>query len=136
MTRKLRKRIEKLKSLIPRQRTELEKETARLRWLLTLSVAFYLGDPKPGRSVAEAHARALGYPTSSEYDKALAHQDPDCIERMRLANDKLLAKFGVNWGAEWNALVDAFERVKAGFSEEYKQSWDKVQREDNLSEFA
>ena len=128
MTRKLRKRLEKFESLVPRQPTELEIETARLTWFFVLSVAYYLGDPRPGRSVAEAHARALGYATLSEYNNALADKGSDINERMRQANDKLLAKFGVNWGHQWDAVVDAFERMEAGFSEQYKQCWDKLAR--------
>ena len=91
-----------------------------------LSVAYYLGDPRPEGSIAEAYARALGYPTLSEFKKALADEGSDINERVNLANDKLLAKFGVSWGHEWDAVVDAFERMEAGFSKHYKQCWDKV----------
>jgi hypothetical protein len=42
---------------------------------------------------------------------------------MRLANSKLLAKFGVSWEHEWDAIVDAYNRMEAGFSESYETRW-------------
>ena len=65
----------------------------------------------------EAYTRALGYPRSFEFRKALEANDADLNERMRLANSKLLAKFGVTWEHEWDAIADACKRMEAGLSE-------------------
>ena len=123
MTRNIRKRLQKLESQVPRHPTKLEKETARLKCFLRYAVAYYLGDPTPEESVAEAYSRALGYPRTYEFGKACDAGDPDLTERMASANNKLLAKFGVSWGHEWDAIVDAFKLMETGFSEWYKRRW-------------
>jgi hypothetical protein len=64
--------------------------------------------------------RALGYPNSYEFRKARDANDPDLYERDRLARIKLLAKFGVSWEHEWGEIVEAVERMDAGFPEPYK----------------
>ena len=68
----------------------------------------------------EAYMRALGYTHSYEFRKALAANDPDLQEKMRLAKVKLLEKFGVSWEHEWEEIMEAFERMEAGFPERYK----------------
>ena len=42
---------------------------------------------------------------------------------MRLARIKLLAKFGVSWEHEWDEIVEAFQRMEAGFPEQYKRCY-------------
>ena len=69
------RRLQKLESQVPRQSTDAEKETERLHWFLVYAVAYYLGNPTPEGSVAEAYARALGYPNSYEYRNALDAND-------------------------------------------------------------
>jgi hypothetical protein len=39
---------------------------------------------------------------------------------MRQATTKLLAKFGVSWEHEWDEILEAFNRMEAGFSERYR----------------
>ena len=58
-----------------------------------------------------------------EFRKACEANDADLSERMCLANSKLLAKFGVSWEHESDAIADAFKRMEAGFSEWYKRCW-------------
>jgi hypothetical protein len=125
MTRDIRRRLEKLESQVPQQPTEQEK----IALLLILAVAYYLGDPAPNESVAEAYARALGYrPGSLEFRNAFEGNDAAFCEKDRLARIKLLEKFGVSWGHEWDAIVDAFELMEAGLSESYKQRLHKIAR--------
>src|SRR5262249_4374422 len=116
------RRLQKLEAQIPRQPTEHEKTVERLRCLLRCAIAFYLGDPTEEESVMTAYARALGYPDSYECREAFEAEDSDLIERDRLARIKLLAKFGVSWDHEWDEVCDAFERMQAGLSEEYKRT--------------
>jgi hypothetical protein len=127
MRRDIRRRLEKLESQVPRQPTEEEELVQLHRQFLRYGVAYYLGDPAPdgGReeSVADAYARALGYPGSFEFRKALEANDADLNERMRLAENRLLAKFGLSWEHEWDAIVDAYKRMENGFSERYKRCW-------------
>jgi hypothetical protein len=120
MTRDFQRRLQKLESQVPRQSTEEEKIVASLQWFLRCAIAYYLGDPTPGGSVAEAYMRALGYPNSNEFRKALNANDPDLYERDRLARIKLLAKFGVSLEHEWEEIIEAFKRMEAGFPEQYK----------------
>jgi hypothetical protein len=120
MTRNLQRRLQKLEAQVPRQPTEQEKQRETLRNFLICAVAYYLGDPRPEGSVAEAYRRALGYPNSYEFQKALDANDPDFQERVRLAKTKLLAKFGVSWEHERKEIAEALERMEAGLSEHYK----------------
>jgi hypothetical protein len=121
MTRNLQRRLQKLESQVPRpQPTEQEKVAASLRQFLFCAVAYYLGDPTPEGSVAEAYMRALGYPNIHEFRKALEAKDPDFFERDRLARIKLLAKFGVSLEHEWVEIVEAFKRIEARLPEQYK----------------
>jgi hypothetical protein len=125
MTRNLRQRLQKLEAQAPRQPTEQDEQIARLRGFLRLAVAYYLGDPAPdgGReeSVADAYARALGYPSSFEFRQACEVNNADLSERMRLANSKLLAKFGVSREHKSEEIGEAFKRMEAGLSESYKR---------------
>jgi hypothetical protein len=79
-----------------------------------------LGDPTPEGAPIEAFRRALGYQHSYDFQKACDANDPDLGERMRQATTKLLAKFGVSWEHEWDEILEAFNRMEAGFSERYR----------------
>ena len=70
----------------------------------------------------DAFGRALGYPSSYEFRKACEANDADLCERMRLADSQLLAKFGVSWEHESEEITEAFKRMEAGFSEQYKRA--------------
>ena len=120
MTRNLQRRLQKLESQVPRQPTEQEKNVDSLHKFLACAVGYYLGDPTPEGSVIEAYRRALGYPNSHEFRKALHTNDPDFQERVRLAKTKLLEKFGVSFGDEREKIIEAFNRMEAGFSEHFK----------------
>jgi hypothetical protein len=120
MTRDIERRLQKLESQVPRQPTEQEKNVERLQRFVRCAIAYYLGDLTPEESVAEAYMRALGYPNSYEFRKALNANDPDFYERDRLARIKLLEKFGVSWEHEWEEIIEAFQRMEAGFPEHYK----------------
>src|SRR3974390_1456144 len=101
--RDFQRRLDKLESQVPREVTEQEIEHRRVDLLLQYAVCFYLGDPTPEGSVAEAHMRALGYSDSADYKKAVERDDPDLDERMTSAKKKLWAKFGVNLDdAKWD----------------------------------
>jgi hypothetical protein len=93
MTRDIERRLRKLESLVPPQPTEEEKTARRLQRFLVCAVAYHLGDPTSGGSVMEAYRRALGYPHSYEFRKAIDAKDPEFFERDRLARIKLFAKF-------------------------------------------
>jgi hypothetical protein len=120
MTRALQWRLQKLESQVPRQPTEQEKHEKIVQRFLVCAVAYYLGDPTPEGSVAEAYGRALGYPNPHEFRKAWDAKDPDFYERDRLARIKLLEKFGVSWEHESEEIIEAFERMEAGLPERYK----------------
>ena len=121
MKRDFEQRLANLESQVPREVTEEEVARSRIVWPLHYAVCFYLGDPTPEESVAEAHMRALGYSDSADYKKAVERNDPDLDERMTSAKKKLWAKFGVNLeDAKWDAVEDALKRMEAGLSELYK----------------
>jgi hypothetical protein len=75
MTRNLQRRLQKLESQVPRQPTEQEKQRKIVQNFLICAVAYYLGDPTPAGSVAEAYRRALGYPNAYEFQKAIDAND-------------------------------------------------------------
>ena len=120
MMRYIERRLQKLESQVPLPKPTEEQEAVQsLRRFLMCAVAYYLGDPTPKGSVAEAYSRALGYSHGFEFQKAIGAEDPDFFERDRLARIKLLEKFGVSWESE--ELGEAFDRMEAGFSEHYKE---------------
>src|SRR5262245_38912208 len=105
MTRDFERRLRKLESQLLRHPTEQEKNEKRLQLFLACAVAYYLGDPTPEDSIAEAYMRALGYSNSHEYRNATF---PDRQERVLLARSKLLEKFGVSWEHESKEISEAF----------------------------
>jgi len=86
---------------------------------LELCRCLLFGRSKTGR-IGYGGLRALGYPNSYEFHKALDANGPDFRERVRLAKTKLLEKFGVSLGHEWGEIVDAFKRMEAGLPEQYQ----------------
>jgi len=131
MTRKIRTRIEKLEYLesqVPRQQTSQEIAASRIIYFMRLATACHLGNTEPGEAVVDAHARALGYATRREYKKALkdaiAHKDSNYIERNKLANIRVLEKFGVTLDDPSKRIDKAFKHMFEGFSDYYKQLWE------------
>ncbi len=122
MTRDIQRRLQKLESQVPQQPTEDDQFVESLQSFLRYAVAYYLGDPTPEESIAEAYIRALAYPNSYEFLKACDANDADLHERIHLANIKLLAKFSVSWEHEWDQIADAFQRVEDGLPEFYKRA--------------
>ena len=121
MKRDTARRLQKLESQVPPPKpTEAQKIAKSLGRFIMCAVAYYLGDPKPGESIADAYSRALGYSHSREFKEALIAKDPEFYERDRLARIKLLQKFGVSRECEWKEIIEAFHRMEAGFSEHYK----------------
>jgi hypothetical protein len=123
MTRDIERRLQKLESQVPRQPTEQEKNVERLQRFVRCAIAYYLGDLTPEESVAEAYTRALGYPNVNEFRKALGANDPDLQKRMRMANSKLLEKFGVSSEPQAEEITEAFQRMEDGLPEQYKACW-------------
>jgi hypothetical protein len=116
MRRDIQRRLQKLESQVPPpQPTEQEKIVKSLQRFLFCAVAYYLGDPRPEGSVMEAYMRALGYPHSYEFRKAIDDKDPDFFERDRLARIKLLERFGVSWEHEWEELLKPSSAWKLAF---------------------
>jgi hypothetical protein len=76
-----------------------------------------LGDPTPGGSPGQAYMQALGYRNFDEFKNT---KDPEREERIRLANTKLLEKFGVSWKHERAEIFEALRRMHAGFPDRYK----------------
>jgi len=121
MTRDFERRLQKLESQIPPpQLTEQEKAAVSVHNFLRCAVAYYLGDPTPGGSPGEAYMRALGYANFDEFKKAIEAGDPEPAERVRLANTKLLEKFGVSPKHKGEEIIEAFRRMQAGFPDRYK----------------
>ena len=121
MTRDFERRLQKLESQVPPPPpTEQEKFAETLHMFLRCAVAYYLGDPTPGGSPGQAYMQALGYRNFYEFKKAIDAKDPEPEERIRLANIKVLEKFGVSWKHEWAEIVEAFRRMHAGFPDRYK----------------
>jgi hypothetical protein len=126
MNRNIRRRLQKLESQVPRQRTEQDKLWGWFHGLLFVATAYYVGDPTPDESIRDGYARALGYePGSLEFDKALAAGDDDFNRRRREAGEKLFSKFGftVKDFLDGNIPEGAFKLMEDGFSEHYKQYW-------------
>ena len=105
-------------------------ELRLMRAFVEVCAAFYLGDPQPGESLVQAHARALGYQSSREYCDAVEARDPDVFKRIASTNNLVKAKFGVDFKHDFvhnfDKILEAFGRMEAGFSEFYKRIWDEL----------
>jgi hypothetical protein len=127
MIRDLDKRLRKLESRLPPERSEEEKSTSAFKSLLMYAVGYYFGDPKPGEPPMAAFARALGYERAGELGDALnikasGRNDPEFDEKYACANRKLFAKFGVNpKTAGRRKYSEALKRIHAGLPESYKE---------------
>jgi hypothetical protein len=127
MTPALRRRLEKLESSVRQQPTEHQKLAQYHHHFLMYAIAYHLGHPTPEESPAEAYWRALGYSNSLEFRMACDACDADYRERTSRADRELLTKFGVSREEdEWDAIVDAYMRMEAGFSEDYKMRFASV----------
>src|SRR5262245_57913731 len=121
MMRDIERRLQKLESQVPPPPPTDEEKTAQyLQRFLTCAIAYYLGDPTPRGSVAEAYSRALGYSHSYEFIKDVNAKDRDLLERVRLAKIKLLEKFGVSAECGREEIIEALLRMEAGLPERYK----------------
>src|SRR5262245_14959188 len=82
MMRDIERRLHKLESQVPPPKpAEEQKIVQGLQRFLMNAVAYYLGDPTPKESIAQAYMRALGYSHWYEFRKALDANDPDFFER-------------------------------------------------------
>ena len=120
MTRDLRKRIRKLKFLIPRRPNE---QDVVFQFIRASYCAYRLlfGEPTENDLIASACARGLGYPRPFEFRNGLGSHVAGLNERFALANTRLLAKFGVNKNNDWDAICGAYARMERGLPESYKR---------------
>jgi hypothetical protein len=126
MIRDLDKRLRKLESRLPPERSEEEEFKSEFQSLLMYAVGYYFGDPKPDEPPVAAFARALGYEHRELLDalkkKASGGNDPEFDEKYARANRRLFAKFGVNpKAAGGREFSEARKRIYAGLSESYKK---------------
>jgi hypothetical protein len=122
MIRDLDKRLRKLESRLPPERSEEEKNKSALFLFLTAAIGYYLGDPKPNEPPVAGFSRALGYERSGDLLDAIKENNPEFHQRYARAQRKLFMKFGVNLStADDGEFKEALKRMHAGLPESRKE---------------
>jgi hypothetical protein len=115
--RHLEKRLRKVESTLRCEPNELFDFAFALVWF---AVAYYLGNPSQNEKPFAAYARALGYPSETELNRALENKDRDLLERFVTAENKLFAKFGCTRGSDdWDKFREALGRMQTGLPKSY-----------------
>jgi hypothetical protein len=86
--------------------------------LVWFAVAYYLGNPSQNEKPFAAYARALGYPSESELNRALENKDRDLLKRFGAAEERLFAKFDGTPESD-KKLLEALQRMQAGLPKSY-----------------
>jgi hypothetical protein len=122
MTRALERRLQKLGAAIAKRQAERLAVTHKSRkHLIRTAIGYYLGEPRPNESPWEAIARAFGFKDGMEMGRAFDGPAQDFAERMRQAERKLFARFGVDLDGDQDELDDAFKRMEVGLSEPFRE---------------
>jgi hypothetical protein len=116
MMQGLDRRLRKLESVLPPLLTPDESWIAGLLWF---AVAYYLGNPSPDEKPFAAFARALGYANESELNAVIEKNHRDLSNRLRSAEDRALAKFGIFV----SSLDERDDACKARFWENLKRMY-------------
>jgi hypothetical protein len=86
---------------------------------LWFAVAYYVGNPSRNEKPIAPYARALGYASESELNKALENKDRDLLRRVLAAEAKLFAKFDCKRGDDPIKTFEALQRMGAGLPKSY-----------------
>jgi hypothetical protein len=121
--RHLEKRLRKVESAL---RCEPDKTFDFVFALLWFAVAYYLGNPSQNEKPFAAYARALGYPSESELNRALENKDRDLLERFVTAEERLFAKFDCTPENEDKKLFEALGRMQTGLPKSYLDQIDRM----------
>ena len=93
----------------------------------TALVAVWCGDLQPHESLAEAHARALGYDSYQHYSADLRETDNDWLDRHDRAWRDLLAEHGVSPSSSIDTigavLEHLLERVPTGVRDRIEEKF-------------
>ena len=132
MKRNLLKRLERLESHFPRERTREEMYADFVLLFLISCIANYLGDPTPEGPMIEAAARGLGYSYWFEFGAACLFDFDDVLVRTEAATEKLFAKFGVDSKTFWLGdpkALDVVEEMAEGLSGSIREHSEELLRE-------
>lgn len=120
----LEKRLGKVESTLRCKRDVQLDIISAMRWF---AVAYYLGNPSRDEKPFAAYARALGYASEPELNRALENKDRDLLKRVVAAEVKLFAKFDCTPGNDdWNKISEALKRMQTGLPELYVDQWARI----------
>jgi hypothetical protein len=113
----LEKRLRKVEQVLQCEPDETLDKVFALLWF---AVAYYLGEPSRHEKPIAAYARALGYASESELNRALEDNDRELWQRSVKAEMKLYAKFDHNCESDgWEGLTKALLCMQSGLPKSY-----------------
>jgi hypothetical protein len=129
--RVLEKRLRKAESTLRCEPNVLLDQIFALQWF---AVAYYLGNPSRNEKPFAAYARALGYASESELNKALDNKDRDLLKRFVTAEETLFAKFDYTSSTDgWDKHSEAILRMQAGLPKSYMDQIERVVMQAKIS---
>jgi hypothetical protein len=128
--RNLDRRLKRLEAQMPRtpdeQRQAVRKSSRYMKILTMCAIAQYFGNPQPHDSMMTGYARALGYQSTFEYQKAAQENYPEHQVRVIEASIRVFAKFGLDLAemGEEDGLkfAQAMNGMESGLCEHYKET--------------
>jgi hypothetical protein len=132
MIHSLERRLRRLESLLP---PLLSENVSWISGLLWFAIGYYLGNPAPNEKPFAAFARALGYANESELNSVIEKNHRDLSNRLRSAEDRALAKFGIfvssledgEFDDAYNARFwENLKRMYAGLPRSYKKQLNRM----------
>jgi hypothetical protein len=128
--RHLEKRLRKVESTLRCKRDVQLDIIAAMRWF---AVAYYLGNPSRDEKPFAAYARALGYASESELNRALENKDRDLLKRVVTADVKLYEKFDCTLESDETKFREALERMLSGLPGSYVDEWARIMTRAKIS---
>ena len=121
MTKQLKARIERLEAKIPKPPSEgyLDRQIVLLKRFYL--IAHWLGPADPNGSPVQDYARALGYSSSHELERAEERNDPDLEARLTQAVSKLYGLQGARPDDPPDDKCRALNALLAGLSDYYRR---------------
>jgi hypothetical protein len=102
--------------------------------LLWFGVAYYLGNPSGDEKPFAAYARALGYASESELNRAIEGKSLELLERFVAAEIKLYAKFDFDIeSGDWDGEKQVWRLIFAGLPKSYRNHIARVRNEAKIS---
>ena len=122
MSRAMERRLAELEAKIaPRRADRLAAAQRSTEDLIRTAIGHYLGKPQPDEQPWKAIARGIGYKDSKEMTLTLMENEQEFSKKVRQAERRLFAQFGVDLDGDQEGFEDALKRMEAGLPESSRE---------------